>query len=286
MKMRKQLVEFTEYMRVEKNYSPKTVDNYYNDIKQYSDLMDVYDVNSMSKQNIRSFLSMIKDNGIAASSGNRKLAAIRSFCRFLCSEGYITTNPAADIQTAKLEKRLPVSMTKEETFDVLSSTSNVRDRTVMEILYATGARVSELTIIKFKDIDFLSCRVKLFGKGGKERIVPMTDSSIASINALIKERGGVDSNDYVFPSPKNSMRPISAKAIYDLVLKHTKFNNLEGITPHKFRHTFATHLYAGDMDIRGIQELLGHADISTTQIYTKVLQENLVRSYHLAHPLG
>lgn len=284
--MIKELTEFMDYMRVEKNYSTKTVDNYHNDISQYSTMMGIYDVEKMSKQNIRAYLALLANNEISPASRNRKLAAIRSFCKFLCEEGYIEHNPSADIGTAKLEKRLPVTMTEKETTDVISSASTPRDRAIMDIFYATGVRVGELVVLKYRDINLLTCRIRVFGKGSKERILPMTDSAIESVKQLIKSVGNVDPDDYLFPSPVDSSKPISTRAIYDVVAKYTKLNNIDGISPHKFRHTFATHLYAGDMDIRGIQELLGHSDISTTQIYTKVLQENLVRNYHSAHPMG
>jgi site-specific recombinase XerD len=204
----------------------------------------------------------------------------------MCEEGYLKFNPAADLSTAKTETKLPVVFSEIDTGKLIDSVSDIRDRAALETLYALGIRVAELVGIQVKDIDFINRRVRVFGKGRKERVVPMNNSAKNILLEYISTLERNDLDDYVFPSPVNQGKPVTTRAMYDVVIKYAKLNGMDGMSPHKFRHAFATHMHARGMDIRDLQELLGHADIGTTTIYTKVVNENLARNYHSAHPRG
>jgi site-specific recombinase XerD len=281
--MDEKLHEFLIYLKVEKNCSPKTIDSYKKDIKQFFEDIKIKEVSDITKYKIREFLSIMDDRELEPATRNRKLTSIRSFCNYLIMEEYLQTNPTIDISYAKIDKRLPKTITVEQTFNILDSVESLRDKAALEILYATGVRVGELVNIELADIDTESGRMRVFGKGSKERVVPLTKTAIESVDAYLKNREC--KSKYLFPSPANNKKPITTKAIYNLVRRYGENNGVK-MSPHKFRHSVATHLLSRNMDIRKIQELLGHSNINTTTIYAQIAIEQMASQFHSAHPRG
>jgi site-specific recombinase XerD len=282
--MQSKIEEFLTFMRVEKNCSGKTLTDYRGDLEQFANEMEVESINQITKQRVRNFLAVLVENKAKPATRNRKLTALRSFCKFLCAEEYLDKNPVIDIAYAKVEKRLPKVMTVETTVAVLDSADeNPRDKAALETLYGTGCRVDELAKIKIADIDFAEAKVRLIGKGNKERIVPIAVGALVAIVDYMNVR---DSNSqWLFPSPMKENSPLTTKTMYNIVVRYGKANGID-LSPHKFRHSIATHLLSNGMDIRKIQELLGHENINTTTIYAQVAIEQMASQFHSAHPRG
>jgi integrase/recombinase XerD len=252
--------------------------SYKKDIEQYFELCNITELEQLNKYTIREFLSKISN--LAPTSRRRKLSSIRSFMSFLSKDDIIEKNEALDIANAKIDRKVPRVMNVDETAKIIESADGIQDRAIMETLYGIGCRVSELVNIKISDIDFDNRRVKLFGKGNKERIVPINNSSIKAINALLESRDF--NSDYVFASTVLINKPMTTRNVRRIVHKYGG----KEVHPHMFRHSYATHLLSNDANLRHIQELLGHADISTTQIYTSVANEEMARTYRHSHPRG
>ncbi|WP_336784152.1 tyrosine recombinase XerC [Paenibacillus illinoisensis] len=276
--MKARIEEYLNFLKAEKNCSKNTLRGYRVDIEQFADKQGITSIEQISKQAIRAHIALLVENGTAASTRNRKLTSIRSFCNYLFGEGYIASNPAIAIQYAKIDKKLPKVMSVTQTLEFIDSADNLRDKAAMETLYGTGARVEELVNIKLTDIDFEQSLVRLFGKGGKERIVPISGAAIAVIKEYLETRG--NDSEYLFESPVVKGKPISTRAMYNITIKYAQQS------PHKFRHSVATHLLGNGMDIREIQELLGHENINTTTVYTQVAVEQMAKGFHRAHPRG
>lgn len=268
--------DFLIYLKVEKNYSDLTISSYNTDIKQFLKECTTTEAKEVTPSNIRFFLAVLANKDIVANSRNRKLSAVKAFFDFLELEGFVQTNPAKPIKRAKIGKRLPKAISVDEMSSTIGhSSQNIRDLAVLEVLYATGSRVSELASIKVSDIDFAERKLNLIGKGNKERMVPMITSALVTISKYLESRT-IDS-EYLFPNRQgNQMSRIS---IYNIVKKYNS-----DISPHVFRHSYATHLNANGVDIRSLQALLGHSDISTTSIYTQVVDEALSSRVQSLHP--
>lgn len=276
--MKKYLEDFLNYLRIEKNSSHNTIIGYELDIIQYFDSCEITNIKQITKTTIRKFLSEISD--LAPTTRRRKLSSIRSFLTFMYREGLIEKNPALEIDNVKIDRKLPEIMSVNETARILDSVINYQDRAILETLYGVGCRVAELVIIKIADIDFDERTVKLFGKGNKERVVPINNSAINAIKNHLENRK-YDSN-YIFANRSNPSVPMTTRNARRIVYKYTDGE----IHPHMFRHSYATHLHANDVDIRIIQELLGHANINTTTIYTSLANSKMSKAYRHAHPRG
>jgi len=275
---------FNDYLKAEKNFSKNTLKSYSTDIEQFIKTMNINNSVDITKESIRNFLASIVTTN-SSKTRARKLASIKSFCKFLVSEGYLSTNPSAEIKSPKIEQRLPKVIDKGTVSKMLNSISNIRDKAILETLYGLGVRASELVNIKITDIDFNNKLVKIFGKGSKERIVPINDSALKNIAQYIAYKN--EKSVYVFPSATDKTKPITTKTVQNIVSKYARLNNINNnISPHTFRHSYATHLLENGADIRIIQKLLGHENINTTTIYTDVAIEHLSNQYHLAHPRG
>ena len=274
--MEKYLKYYLDYIKTEKNLSDNTAICYRKDIEQYFNSCSITELSQLNKYTIREFLTKI--NSLAPTTRRRKLSAIREFMRFLKREGEIEQNDALDIENAKIDKRLPKVLNIQETARIIDSAENKQDRAILETLYGLGCRVDELVHIKISDIDFDNRLVRLFGKGNKERIVPINNASIISINEHLQSRKY--ESDYVFASRDCPIVPMTTRNARRIVYKYGG----KEVHPHMFRHSYATHLHANGVDINVIQELLGHADISTTTIYTHVANEQMSKAYRHAHP--
>lgn len=320
--MKNQLVDFLDHLRLNENASAHTVRAYDSDLSQFITFVATQlnrrrpdlQTSDFNHLHIRAFLSDLHKRGNSRSSAARKLAAIRTFGRYLRREGAIEGDPAALVGTPKREERLPAHLAEAEMVRLLempdtTSPLGRRDRAILELFYASGLRLSELVGVGLEDVNLAGRVVRVLGKGGKERIVPFNRSTEAAIRAWLNDREGVAARGSQFavrpPSrARGATRSVtksgraaeplflnyqggrlSTRSVDRLVRKYvaacsTRF----GISPHALRHSFATHLLERGADLRVIQELLGHARLSTTQRYTHVNAAQLLDAYRKAHP--
>ena len=291
--------KFLNYLTVEKDDSPLTIINYEADICQFAQYMadkgKVLEWSQISLLDIRGYLAAMHKEELARRTIARRISALRSFYRFLRREGVIKTNPFAKVRTPKLEKKLPVFLEEFE-INLLLKMPDVttllgkRDRAILETLYSTGCRVSELVGLTLNSVDLSNMFVLLLGKGNKERLVPIGHSCRTALQvyylqsrAVLMDRYRVAEHKHVFVNNRGgkltdrSVRRILDKYVSALALqKH--------VSPHTIRHTFATHLLEHGADLRAVQELLGHANLATTQIYTHVTTELINSVYHKNFP--
>lgn len=287
--MDKYISKFIRYLEIEKNYSKHTLLNYRLDLADFSKKMAGLDPEKIDYLTLRKYLATLKEKNLATRSINRHLCTLRSFFRFLAREGYLKNNPMALLASPKAEQHLPLFMTEEETGRLIESApggaepevSGLRDRAILETFYSTGLRISELTGLNLQDVDFISGIVKTMGKGRKERIVPIGEAAIKTLRNYLDKRK--DGPEALFLN-KFGQR-ISVRGVRNIVGKYIRRAGLRlGISPHTLRHSYATHLLNRGADLRTVQELLGHANLSTTQIYTHLTTEKLKSVYDKAHP--
>jgi len=287
-------MNFLQYLRAERNYSPNTVKAYRNDIlgfygflkKNYPQLA----AEKCSKLVIRDYFSNLQGLKLRRSSVIRKIEAVRSFFKYLCFEKHIAVNPFLSLSTPKKESRIPVFLSEDEVKNLfLIPGINLRDRAMLELLYSCGLRISELVGLNWGDVDFISGLVRVWGKGGRERIVPAGDVSLAVLREYQKEqltqKGGraQDPSRGIFLNRSRSR--ISQRGARKTIQRWFKLAGFsKKVSPHTLRHSFATHLLDRGCDLRSVQEMLGHKSLATTQIYTHVTAESLKRVYDKAHP--
>lgn len=284
---------FREYLINERNYSEYTVLNYLNDINEFEEYLKSNKLGTLAtvKQNYtRYYLSYLFDKGYKPRSIARKMSSLRSFYRFLEREGYIKNNVFKDVSSPKLDKTLPKFLYSEELdslFESINIASDIgkRDYALLELLYGTGMRVSEFCGLKINDLDFYNKNVIVMGKGSKERYIPMHDGIIAALkdyisfsrNHLLARAKGVVCDNLFLNFKGGPLTPRGVRVILDSINEKASANL--SIHPHMLRHSFATHLLDSGVDLKTVQELLGHVNLSTTQIYTHVSKELLKESY-------
>ncbi|HNW39297.1 MAG TPA: tyrosine recombinase XerC [Candidatus Omnitrophota bacterium] len=287
--MEKYIEKFTRYLEIEKNYSPHTVLNYKLDLEGFNKFIAGMELEKIDYLNLRKYLAVLKEKNFGNRTVSRRLSALRSFFRFLCREGYIKTNPILMLSSPKSEKRLPSFMTEEEVYRLIESafaktpqdTAGLRDRAIMEVFYSSGLRISELVGLNLEDIDFISGILKIRGKGKRERIVPIGETALLTIKKYLKNRK--KQSEVLFLN--NHDRRITTRGVRFLLAKYLKSCGIKpGVSAHTFRHSFATHLLNRGADLRTVQELLGHANLSSTQIYTHLTTDKLKSVYDKAHP--
>ncbi len=286
--------KFLRYLEIEKNASPHTLSNYRRDIQQFIDFLNNNNCSDITKANttkVRSWLAQFISKNYDKSTRSRKLSSVRAFYRFLVREGHAKANPVSGISGPKLDKKLPTFLDKTQVVKLLESTESedlagFRDKAILELLYSSGIRVSELVGLNFDDVDFIGEAVKVRGKGKKERLVPMGRPSALALKKYFDVRrkaGGQKDTNSVFTNRSGGR--LTARTVQRIVQKYMKKALLPGhISPHSLRHTFATHMLDAGADLRSVQELLGHESISTTQIYTHITPERLKEVYDKAHP--
>ena len=282
---------FLDSLYIEKGLSNNTVSSYQNDIKSFFLWLDENSFNplNINASDANNYVSKLFGDGLKSSSVNRKISAIKSFYIFLQKKKIIMKSPIADIVMPKQEKYLPVSMSEEEVERLLNSPDlNIqierRDKAMIEVLYATGIRISELTNLKLTDLDINRSVLKVFGKGSKERLVPFGEKAAESLNLYLTDRKDLKSKE-IFLSNRGTK--ISRGAFWQRIKIYTKRENLKiSISPHTLRHAFATHLLNRGADLRSVQILLGHSDLSTTQIYTHIAKQRLGEILKKHHPRG
>ena len=282
---------FLDSLYIEKGLSKNTVSSYKNDISSFLSWLNKKQINyqQVSGKNINEFISNLFNSGLKSSSINRKISSIKHFYLFLSKKKIIKYSPADEIETPKQEKYLPISMSEDEVERLLSSPNSNRiierrDKAMIEILYATGMRISELVNLKLTDVDFNRSVLKVFGKGSKERLVPYGEKAAEALDIYLRDRKRSDSRN-VFLSNRGSQ--ITRGAFWQRIKIYIKRENLKSsISPHTLRHAFATHLLNRGADLRSVQILLGHSDLSTTQIYTHIAKQRLGEILKKHHPRG
>jgi tyrosine recombinase XerC len=278
--------KFIRYLEIEKNYSGHTILNYRLDLEDFQAFLGTSPVERVDYLGVRKYLAVLKEKNLKSRSIARKLSALRSFFRFLTREGFIKANPVASIVSPKLDKHLPQFLTEDEAGRLIESSipknnSGLRDRAILETFYSTGIRISELVGLNLDDVDFISGIVKVRGKGKKERLVPIGEHAISAIRAYLDKRK--QQSQALFLNP--SLRRISDRGVRYIFNKYIRVAGIrQGVSPHTLRHSFATHLLNRGADLRTVQELLGHANLGTTQIYTHLTTERLKNVYDKAHP--
>jgi len=282
--------KFITYLEIEKNVSSHTIINYKIDLREFKDSIKDKPIENITHIDLRLFLARMKEKNLSKRSIARKMACLRSFFKFLCREGYIKSNPTVSLQTPKIERRLPIFLGIDQVVKLIeapdsSSLDGLRDRAILETLYSSGLRVGELVGLNREDIDFIGGVLKVYGKGKKERLVPIGDKALKAIRDYLGKLDMTDIKEKRAVFLNKSKRRMTDRAVRRVVEKYIKKISLsEKISPHSLRHSFATHLLDRGADLRSVQELLGHANLSTTQIYTHVSTERLKSIYEKVHP--
>ena len=297
--MRKSLGEFLVFLAVEKGASSNTIAAYKNDLQQLADFIGSHANRdgwpSLSRSDIQDFILDMKERGYTETSVARKVAAVRSFFAFLAAEGSITTNPTEGLSSPRVGKTLPKAISPNEIDELLeqparrSTPEAKRDRAMLELLYATGMRVTELVSLDMENLnlDPNSAFVRCLGKGAKERSIPIHDHALEALNGYLEDgRPLIVRNQNETALFVNRRGERLTRQGFWLILKgYARSANLGSeVTPHTLRHSFATHMLRGGMPLRNVQEMLGHANISTTQVYTHLTSDHLREVYERAHP--
>lgn len=289
--MKEELKDFIGYLQIERGYSPNTTSAYEHDLDQFQKYARGKTLATIDRETIKSYIDRLNDEGFSVGSIERKLACLKSFYKYMIGEGKVKENPTSDFKLPKKAKRLPKSLNMTETVRLLNATRGddylaLRDAAMLELLYATGMRASEMTGLNISDINFDVSFVRCFGKGSKERVVPVGRAALSAIKKYL------DKGRPQFPNKdkealfldKNGER-LSRQGLWERIKKYVKASGVkEKTSPHTLRHSFATHLLEKGADLRSVQEMLGHSDIATTQIYTSVSRERLKKMYAKAHP--
>ncbi|MBM4429440.1 MAG: site-specific tyrosine recombinase XerD [Chloroflexi bacterium] len=298
--MQKKIEEFLTSLEVEKGYSENTRVAYKNDLGQFLDYLTAHadpavsDWGEVKKDHLVAYISHLKaDREYASTTVARKVAAIKSFFHFLVAEGFIKDDPTATLDSPRVKKYLPRAISQQDVERLLDEAAkkdaprSLRDRAILELLYATGMRVSELVAMNVGDVDVASASVRCFGKGGKERVIPIYDRAVQALEAYLT-KGRL----YLLRMPEQKAlflnqrgERLTRQGLWLIVKGYVKEAGIQvPVTPHTLRHSFATHMLRGGADLRNVQELLGHANIATTQVYTQVSNERLREVYDEAHP--
>jgi len=302
--LRKLILEFEKYLVGEKNASQNTVSAYLNDLAQFEiflretghacDYSEIR-IDQIDRLTIRSFMSQLYEKSHSGASMGRKLSTLSSFSKFLCREGYVKNNIVKTIPAPKKINKLPSHLSIDEVFRLLDlpesdSFSGTRDRAILEIFYGTGIRISELVGLSPNDLKLEQRSVKVLGKGKKERVLPLGKKTVEVIKSYLEFRTEHIKNKKLAPYKSGLFlnqrgQTISVRGVRKIMSQYIQTNNFpKNISPHSLRHTFATHMLEAGADLRAIQEMLGHASLSTTQKYTHLTVDRLAETYDKAHP--
>ena len=271
--------QYLEYLELEKGLSLNTIDAYRRDL--YSFAENISDINDIDRAQINFYIRSLKERKLAPTSIIRKIASLRGFFKWATSMNILVKNPASTLEQPKVPQRLPKIISLKEIEEILHMELSEVENVIIELLYSCGLRVSELVNLKINDIDISSKYVRCFGKGSKERIIPMGKKAIDALIEYFPIRENL-LKKYNLASNKllilNSGRFVNRQDVYNFIHKQGKFLN-KNISPHTLRHSFATHLLENGADLRVVQELLGHSDVSTTQLYTHISKKRLKDVY-------
>ena len=282
--------KFIRYLEVERDVSAHTLRAYRKDLEDFFEYVKT-EPDKIDMIDVRGFIAEQIKKGLNKTTVSRRLASIRSFFKFLCREGYIKSNPAKLVPNPKIPKLLPRFLSVDDVFSLVEKPEGigfipVRDKAILELLYSSGLRVSELSGLNIDDLNIKGNLIKIRGKGKKERIVPVGSKAIDAIKSYMIDRMLLKSKDRALFLNRMGTR-LTDRGVRRIVVKYAKALTISGqIGPHTLRHTFATHLLQGGADLRVIQELLGHSSLSTTQKYTHLDITHLMDIYDKAHPFA
>ncbi len=296
--MERHTLKFINYLKAEKNYSRHTLVSYTHDLREFYLFLGEASLENVDVLSLRRYLARLKEEDLSKRTVARRMAVLRTYFKFLNREGYLSKNPMGLLRSPKLDKKLPMVLDENEVVALLESPeddlSGRRDKAILETLYSTGLRVSELVSLNIDGIDFIGGACKVMGKGKKERICPIGDKALQSVRRYLELRQKEDFKKnrksdlkalFLNHSPNSRGSRLTPVSVSRLVNKYVEQTcRKEGVSPHTLRHSFATHLLNKGADLRSVQELLGHANLSTTQIYTHVSSERLKEAYDKAHP--
>ncbi len=288
--MKEKIAKFLRYLEVENDASKHTLRAYGKDLDSFSEYIGAK-AGDIEMIDVRGFVAQQIKNGLNKTTAARRLATVRSFLNFLCREGYIKSNPAKLVTTPKTEKRLPNFLSVDDVFALMEKPDGIgmlhtRDKAILELLYSSGLRVSEIAELNTDDINTKEGLVKVRGKGKKERILPIGSKAVAAIKSYTIEKMLLKKKDRAM-FLNNRGTKLTDRGIRRVVVKYSRLIGINGqIGPHTLRHTFASHLLQAGADLRVIQELLGHSSLSTTQKYTHIDITHLMDVYDKAHPLS
>ena len=283
--------EFLSYLQVERGLAKNSLKSYERDLAKLKKFAEEtgLEVKALSRTDLRSFIAELSKSGLAPSSVGRIISAVRGFYKFLLLDGHIKKHPAEDLDTPQKGFYLPKFMTEDEVEKLLSQPDvtqeiGLRDRAILEMMYAAGLRVSEAANLQIKDIDIDSGVLTCQGKGDKQRKVPLGKSAVEWLKSYLAKRRKKEhiAMRNLFVTIHN--RPINRQTIFKFIKEYAEKAELTDVSPHTLRHSFATHLLQNGADSRSVQAMLGHADISTTQIYTHITDNHLQKTYEKFHP--
>lgn len=288
-----ELIErFLEHLRVEEGMSENTIKSYFHELRRFREWLAGKEWSEVKRRDIQSYLSELIQAGLGARSIKHNLAVLRSFFRFMLEDELLQKDPSDLIEFPKLVKRLPQVLSKDEVEKMLkaaedNSVRGIRDYAILEVLYACGLRVSELTGLRLDQIHLDAGYITAFGKGKKERLVPIGESAISAVRKYLKQsRPFLDkkrNSPYLFLNRDG--KPLSRVSVFKLIKKTALKSGIKSkVSPHTLRHCFATHLLEGGANLRAVQLMLGHSDIGTTEIYTHLDRKRIQREYDLKHP--
>jgi integrase/recombinase XerD len=293
--MKEALKAFIHYLTVEKGLASNTLQSYERDLTYYLNHLELSGIQRLedsSRQHITQYLLRLKQEGKASATLSRNVSSIRSFYQFLLRDRRITQDPSVHVETPKIERKLPKVLTMREVEDLLQAPDvtqplGKRDAAMLELLYATGIRVSELVQLSLDDVHLQMGFIRCMGKGAKERIIPLGTKAIEALEMYLQNGRSklLKKNKEETLFLNHHGKPLSRQGFWKIIKKLAREAQIKKeITPHTLRHSFATHLLENGADLRSVQEMLGHADISTTQIYTHVTRMRLKDVYAKAHP--
>lgn len=286
--MKLSLERFLTRLRAAKNYSPHTLRAYRADLEAFTAKFPGLEPSGIDRAHVRRHLAELQAGDASRATVLRKASALRSFVKFLRAEGELKRDPFLGVPMPKRQRSLPKFLTEAEMEQVLSAPSEAgeaseRDRAMLELLYSSGLRRAEISALNVGDVDFLSGTIRVFGKGSKERIVPAGDLALKTLRAYLRTRGAPGDGEPLFTNLRGER--LSTEGVVFVVRRWVRRSSLlKKVTPHVFRHSFATHLLNRGCNIREVQEMLGHADLNTTQVYTHVSLRHLQDVYKGAHP--
>lgn len=293
--MERTLRDFIHYLSVEKGLASNTLESYNRDLRCFCEYLrqnGVQTLDGVTRNNIVGYLLSLQKSGKATATLSRNLASIRSFYNYLFQEKHVPDNPAAEMESPKLDKKLPRVLTTQEVDLLLEQpdqqqVTGIRDKAMLEVIYATGIRVSELMSLNTGDINLEAGFIRCTGKGSKERIIPLGSVAVRHVDRYLSaaRQKLVRHNGEVSLFVNQHGKRLTRQGFWKILKKYARQAGItKDITPHTMRHSFATHLLENGADLRSVQEMLGHADISTTQIYTQVTKRKLRDVYEKTHP--
>ena len=284
--------QYIDYLKIDKRASQNTILSYQSDLLMLEEYLNGKEPISLSRNDIVSFLKVRSDNGISTRTNAHTITILRDFYKFLIKQSYIKSNPMDMIDSPKMYKKLPKALSVEEVDKLLNiklqTPYDYRNKVMLELMYATGMRISELINLKLTDIDFENETIRVLGKGSKVRQVPIGEYAMKYLNIYIKYYRSYfvkETSDYVFLSVRGDK--MTRQAFFKILKQIARKQGIDtDFSPHTIRHSFATHMLEAGADLRSIQELLGHESISTTQIYTNITDKFRDDNYHMYHPHG